>query len=389
MRRIFFDNAATSWPKPESVYRVVEDYLRSNGAPAGRSVYREAGEADRIVSETRQKMARFIGAEDLSRIVFTASGTDALNLALQGTLRPGDHVITSVLEHNSVLRPLQALAQTRDVSVTHVPCSALGYVDPDLIQAEIRPNTKLIALIHASNVLGTIQPIESVGKIAQNHGVLFLIDAAQSVGYLPFDARELSADLIAFPGHKGLLGPLGVGVLYLAPGVEDQVRSVRQGGTGTKSESLDHPASMPEKFEAGNHNVPAIAGLGAGIEFLESLDIEAQRTKHREMVDVLLAACREIDGISSYGPDEGLDRLGVISLSMANCDVQEFASLLDASFRIQVRSGLHCAPLAHKAIGTIASGGTVRFSFGHFNTVQDLQILVAALNEIAPLLIKP
>ena len=265
MTRIYLDNAATSWPKPEAVYRAVDDYQRRLGAPAGRGSYSEAAETERIVGSCRQKIAQLLGASDPSRIIFTLNGTDSLNLALHGLLRPGDHVVTTVCEHNSVLRPLRFLAEQRQVSATYVGCDGQGFVSPDDIRRAITPHTRLIALVHVSNVTGAIQPVEEVGRIAAEHGQTYLIDAAQSLGYVPIDVRRLGCHLLAAPGHKGLLGPLGTGVLYVAPGVEQQLLPLRQGGTGTRSDEDIQPTSLPDRYEAGNLNVPGIAGLAAGV----------------------------------------------------------------------------------------------------------------------------
>src|SRR4051794_6478479 len=254
MARIYLDNAATSWPKAEAVYGAVDHYQRQLGAPAGRSSYAEASDVERMIGSCRKKIATLIGATDPFRIVFTFNGTDSLNLALHGLLRPGDHVVTTVCEHNSVLRPLRFLAQ-RDITTTYVPCDGHGYIDADAIREAITSKTRLIALIHASNVTGAIQSAEAVGKIAADHGVFFVLDAAQSLGHVPIDVTSLGCHLLAAPGHKGLLGPLGTGVLYIAPSVEQQLLPLRQGGTGTKSDEDRQPDSLPDRYESGNLNV--------------------------------------------------------------------------------------------------------------------------------------
>ena len=265
LRRIYLDNAATSFPKPESVYAAMDDYNRRNGAAIGRGAYRAAIDATAIVQRCRRKIADLLGAEGPERILFTFNGTDSLNLALHGVLQAGDHVITSVVDHNSVLRPLSELRRKLGVEVTHVGANPAGKVDPLDFKRALRPNTKLIALIHASNVTGTIQPIAAVGQIAREAGVLFLVDAAQTAGHLPIDLRNLPVDILAAPGHKGLLGPLGTGVLYVRPGIEQRLASFRQGGTGTRSEDDMQPESLPDKYESGNHNAPGLAGLEAAV----------------------------------------------------------------------------------------------------------------------------
>jgi cysteine desulfurase/selenocysteine lyase len=380
MPRIYLDNAATSWPKPHAVYDAVDRYQRELGAPAGRSAYAEAAEVERIVGSCRKKIAQLVNADDPSRIVFTQNGTDSLNLALHGLLRPGDHVVTTVCEHNSVLRPLSFLAE-RGVTATHVECDSHGYVDPDAIRRAIKPQTRLIALIHASNVTGAVQPAEAIGKIAADHGIMFLLDAAQSLGYVPIDVRAIDCHLVAAPGHKGLLGPLGTGVLYVAPGVEQQLLPLRQGGTGTRSDEDRQPQSLPDRYESGNLNVPGIVGLEAGVSHLLDLG-EAHILAHgRMLVQRLLAGLTGLPGLRLYGPPSGDDRVGVVSLDVKGFDPQELAAVLDAQWRIQTRAGLHCAPRMHAALDTSPSG-TLRLSIGHFSTQEEIDAVIAAFTEI-------
>jgi selenocysteine lyase/cysteine desulfurase len=291
-------------------------------------------------------------------------------------------VISSVVEHNSVLRPLRYLEQHRDVQVTLVPCDGQGFVDPDQIRAAIRPQTRLIALVHASNVTGAVQPVEEVGRLAAQHGLRFLLDAAQTVGHLPLDVRRLGAHLVAAPGHKGLLGPLGVGFLYVAPGLEQELQPLRQGGTGTQSELDEQPASLPDRFEAGNHNVPGIAGLGAGLAYLSERGIDAVRRHDRQLLERLLEGLSQLPGVQVYGPRDLDRRLGVVSITVSGADPQELGLLLDTSYRIQVRSGLHCAPRLHRALGTADRGGTLRFSLGPFNTPEHIDATLQSLAEI-------
>jgi cysteine desulfurase family protein len=381
--RIYLDNAATSWPKPQSVYAAVDRALREIGAPAGRGVYREADEAARLVADARRRVAAILGAEEPRRVVFTLNGTDSLNLALHGLLKPGDHVVTTVVEHNSVLRPLRQMRETGGRSVTRVGCDAEGFVDPDEIARAITPETRLIALVHASNVTGAMQPVEEVGRIARERDVLFLVDAAQTVGRVPLDVRQIGCSLLAAPGHKGLLGPLGTGVLYIAPGVENQLASVRQGGTGTQSEEDLQPETLPDKYEAGNLNVPAIAGLGAGAAWLQEQGLEKIHHYVSELTERLAAGLRAIEGITVFGPADPARRIDVVSITIAGCQPQEAAVMLDTAHRIQTRPGLHCAPLMHRALGTLEGGGTLRFSVGPFNTAEEIDQAIAAVAEIA------
>lgn len=382
MTRIYLDNAATSWPKPEAVYNSVDRYLRQLGAPAGRSAYREAAEVERLILDARKHIAGLMGVSDPRRIIFTLNGTDSLNHVLHGYLRAGDHVVTSVCEHNSVLRPLRELAGERGVEVTRVPCDAEGLVDPAAIEAALRPKTKLIALIHVSNVTGAIQPVAEVGRIAATRGLRFLVDAAQSLGHIPFAVEQLGAHFLAAPGHKGLLGPLGSGVLYIAPGAEQSLAPLRQGGTGTQSESDRQPDSLPDKYEAGNHNVPGIVGLSEGAADVAERGLPAIAEHEQMLAARFLAGLESLSGLRVYGPRDVRQRAGVVSLSIDGYDPQEVASLLDVSYSIQVRSGLHCAPLMHQALGTDVLGGTVRFSFGSFNTPEQVDVAIQALGEI-------
>jgi cysteine desulfurase family protein len=382
-QRIYLDNAATSWPKPPAVLDAVDRYLRELGAPAGRSGYREAAEVERRVRDTRRHTAQLIGAEDPKRVVLTAGCTDSLNLALHGLLRTGDHVVTTVMEHNSVLRPLRHLQDHRGVEITHVGCSEEGFVDLEALAGAIRPSTRLIAMIHASNVTGALQPIAKVAEIARKHRVLLLIDAAQSLGVEPIDVKGLGIDLLAGPGHKGLLGPLGVGILYFGEGVEQQVESFRQGGTGTQSEDDRQPLSLPDKYESGNLNVPGILGLEAGVQFLREHIVSAIRRQETELASRLVEGLGRIEGVTLHGPRDPQMRVGVVSISVAGFDPHEIASTLDAVYAIQVRSGLHCAPLMHRALGTLDRGGTVRLSLGPFTTEEHIDRTVSAIAEIS------
>jgi cysteine desulfurase family protein len=381
-RRIYLDNAATSWPKPEAVYLAVDRFQRDIGAAAGRGSYREALESGRIVETARAGVARLIAAGDPRQIVFTSCGTDSLNTALHGFLGRGDHVVTTTVEHNSVLRPLRGLEERSGVSVTRVACDSLGLVDPADIRLALRPETKLIAVIHASNVTGAIQPVAEIGRIARNRGAAFLVDAAQTLGHLPLSVDELMIDLLAAPAHKGLLAPLGTGILYVRSGLEPSVCSFRQGGTGTRSEEDRQPDGMPDKFESGNLNVAGLAGLAAAIDFLEARGLAAIRRHEVDMLDRFLNGLRELAGVCAFGPRDLESRAGVVSLRIEGYDPQEVAAVLDGSYGIQVRPGLHCAPLVHKSIGTFSAGGTVRFSFSPFTTADEIDAALSSLQEI-------
>jgi cysteine desulfurase family protein len=385
--RIYLDNAATSWPKPETVYAVIDGYMRQNGAPAGRAAYREAAEAERLVAAARRQVASLLGAHDWRRIAFTANGTDSLNAALQGVLRPGDHVVTSVAEHNSTLRPLRYLRDSRQITVSSIGCGSEGVIDPEDVRRAIAPQTRLIALVHASNVTGAVQPIQAVAEIARQHDLLFLVDAAQSLGHLPFEVTKIHADLVAAPGHKGLLGPLGTGVLYVGPRAEASIEPYRQGGAGVLSHEERQPRELPERLEAGNLNVPGIVGLGAGVEYLRRRTVAELRAHEVALIDRALSRLASMPGIELYGPKKSADRVGVVSLKIAGFSPQEAAAVLDATWGIQARAGLHCAPLMHRSLGTIAadgrSGGTLRLSFGAFTTSDDVDAACDAIEQMA------
>lgn len=381
-QRIYLDNASTSWPKPQTVYDAVDRYQRELGVPAGRSAYQQAAEAAKLVDSTRRQLADLLNLEHPERIIFTFNGTDSLNLALFGVLRSGDHVVTSAAEHNSVLRPLRHLEDRGVIQVTRVPCDRKGVVDPDEFQRSVRANTRLFALVHASNVTGAVQPIAEVGHIAREHGILYLIDAAQSLGHLPIDLRSLPCDLLASSGHKGILGPLGTGVLYLAPGVDEHVDSFRLGGTGTQSEDDRQPSVLPEKYESGNLNMPGIAGLHAAIQHVGHQGVESIRDHDRLLTQRLLDGLSDVVGVTIHGPADADRQVAVVSISVSGYEPQEVAAVLDGACGIQVRAGLHCAPHMHQALGTAAGGGTVRLSTGPFNVESHIEKAISAIAHL-------
>jgi selenocysteine lyase/cysteine desulfurase len=308
-----------------------------------------------------------------------------LNLAIRGIVRRGDHVVTTVCDHNSVLRPLSALRETLGVDVTYVPCNGQGYVSPDDVRAALRPNTRLVAMIHASNVTGAIQPIDEIGRVVRNSSAFFLVDAAQSLGHVPINVQELEVDLLAAPGHKGLLGPLGTGVLYIRPGVERELQPLRCGGTGTRSEEDRQPEDLPDKYEPGNHNLPGLAGLAAATEFLRDETIDALHAHHTRLAARLLDGLREIDGVTIHGPRSTRNRTSVVSITVDGYDPQELAAVLESVRNVQCRAGLHCAPRMHDALGTTAGGGTLRLSPGFSTTLQEVTFVVNGIQEVAAL----
>jgi cysteine desulfurase / selenocysteine lyase len=388
--RVYLDNAATSFPKPNSVYDAVDRYQRDCGVSIGRGAYREAVASQRMLDQCRQRAALLLGAEGPDRIVFTYSGTDGLNMALSGLCHPGDHVVTSELEHNSVLRPLRWLSETRGVEVTFIAPRASGRIDPIDVRAALRPQTRLVAIQQASNVTGVVQPIVEIGEIARANGSLMLVDAAQTAGHLPIALSQMPVDLLVCPGHKGLLGPLGTGLVYLRPGLEQQLDCYRLGGTGTQSEDDRQPKQMPERYESGNHNAPGLAGFNAALAHLQSETVEQVRRVESELTGRLVEGLRSLANITLYGHasrerclDESAPHVGVVSFNVTGLAPHEAASILDDSFGIQARAGLHCAPGVHRWLGTFVGGGTIRLSVGPFITVADIDHTIASLRELA------
>jgi cysteine desulfurase family protein len=381
--RVYLDNAATSWPKPEAVYLACDRYAREVGAAAGRGAHRHAAEAQRVVDGARQACAQLLDARDPRRIVWTANGTDALNLALHGILREGDRVVTTVVEHNSVLRPLADLAARRRIDVQFVPCDDEGFCDPDDFTPLLKRRVRLVAVSHASNVTGAVQDLEAVAHRARRAGALLLVDAAQTVGHLPWSIDQLAPDLVAASAHKGLLGPLGLGVLHVGPEAQDQLRPVRQGGGGEDSLSPFPPQRLPDRWEAGNLNVPALAGLQAAAQFLRAQGLHAIAQHERQLVARLREGLAPIPGVKVYGPAAPERRAAVVSVGIDGYDPQDAAAILDASFGVQCRAGLHCAPRIHQALGTANAGGLVRFSPGWSTSLEDVDAAVAAVAALA------
>lgn len=377
---IYLDNAASSHPKPPAVYEAADRALRL-GANPGRSGHRAALEAARIVLEAREAVGDLLGVADASRVIFTLNGTHALNLALKGALGPGDHVVTTRMEHNSVARPLAAL-ERRGVAVTWVEGRPDGTVTVEALEGALRPETRLVALCHASNVSGTLQDAEAVGDLCRRKGILFLLDAAQTLGAFPLDARRLGVHLLAAPGHKGLLGPQGTGLLYVAP--EVALAPLSEGGTGSRSEERSMPEEMPEALEAGTLNTPGLAGLAAGVGYLRERGVESVRRAEEEILAYLLPELAALPGLVLYGPRDPGRRVAVVSFNLEGRDGAHVGFALDELYGVAVRVGLHCAPDAHKTLGSFPAG-SVRASFGPFNTLTDAEALVRAVRELAAL----
>lgn len=376
---IYLDNAATSHPKPETVYRAADRTLRELGASPGRGGYRAALEASRLLFETRLAAARLFGITDAARIIFTASATEALNLALFGLLNPGDRVVTTSMEHNAVLRPLELLRQ-RGVQVVKVAADPSGLVHPADIQAACAERPRLLVIGHCSNVSGTRQAIEEIGPWCRKQGILLLVDAAQSAGLFDLDVEEMAIDLLAVPGHKGLFGPPGTGLLYIRDDL--QLRPLMVGGTGGDSTSPLPPPQLPEGLESGTANTPGLAGLKAGLEFLRETGLDAIRRHELNLVQTLRRELPSIPGLSLHGAAT-MDRQGsALSFTIADRDPAAIAFALDSDHDICTRAGLHCAPDAHRSLGTFPQG-TVRISPGWFNTEQDIERLLTALNKLS------
>ncbi len=375
---IYLDNAATSFPKPDSVLAAVQDAL-ANCTNAGRGHHRSASLARRMIQETRALLADFFNAPDPTRMVFCLNATDALNMAIKGFLQPGAHVVTTPLEHNSVLRPLHGLQRQGRIELTMAPLDARGILDPGSIQACLRPRTELVVITHVSNVLGTLQPVAEVSQLCHERGVPLLLDAAQSAGHLPVDVEALGVDMMAFSGHKGLLGPPGCGGLYVHPDI--RLHPWREGGTGTESDRPLQPEEMPEHLEAGTHNLPAIAGMAAGIQDLRTRGWPALQRHQHEHMQPLVQGLSRLPGVTLYGGAPHDLPTGALSFNIQGLDCADVGMILDESFGIAVRTGLHCAPEAHRAIATFPQG-TVRVSPGTMTTLGEIDTFISAVKQI-------
>jgi cysteine desulfurase family protein len=379
---IYFDNAATSWPKPPGVAEAMVHFLNQVGANPGRSAHRLSIESARIVYSAREAVAELFNAPDPLRVVFGANVTEALNLALRGLLRPGDHVITSSIEHNSVMRPLRAL-EAQGVELSVAPCSPQGFLDPADVEAAIRPNTTMIVLNHASNVVGALLPVAEVGRIARERGMLLLVDAAQTGGAYPVDVQADGIDLLAFTGHKSLYGPMGAGGLIIGERVDvERMIPLKRGGTGSRSEREEQPDFLPDMCESGTPNVPGLAGLEAGIRWVRERGVEAIRAHEVALTQRLIAGLREIPGVTVYGGLDAELQTSTVAFNVAGMQPSEVGLRLDEEFDVLCRVGLHCAPAAHKTLGTFP-GGAVRFGLGAFNTAAEVDAAVAAVQRFS------
>ena len=378
---IYLDHAATSWPKPPEVLRAMADFLERAGGNPGRSGHRLSLEAGRIVYDARETVAAIFNAPDPLRVIFTLNATQALNLALSGLLKPGDHAVATGMEHNAVMRPLRHL-EGRGVRLTVVPCARDGALDPGAVAAAIGPSTRLVVMTHASNVTGTILPVSDVARAAHRAGALLLVDAAQTAGVIPIDMQSAGIDLLAFTGHKGLQGPPGTGGLVLgdrAPAAE--MTPLVRGGTGSRSEHEVQPEDFPDKFESGTLNGPGIAGLGAGIRWVLDRGIDLLRARELELGRALADGIRDIAGTTVYGPENPEDRTAVVSFTAAGLPPSEIGLRLDDEYGILCRVGLHCAPAAHRTIGTFPEG-TVRLALGAGSVAAEVEAAITAVRNI-------
>lgn len=379
---IYFDNAATSYPKPEEVIQAMVHFSRMIGGSPGRSAHRLSIDAARVIYEARERVCQLFGFKNSSRVVFGANATEGINQGLKGVLRAGDHVITSSMEHNSVMRPLRAMVE-EGLELTVVPCSPGGFLDPQDAKKAIRPNTRMLAVNHASNVVGTLQPLEELGNICREKNILFFVDAAQSAGAIPIDMEQEKIDLLAFTGHKALFGPQGTGGLLIGERVDEkELIPMKRGGTGSRSELEEQPDFLPDLCESGTPNSVGIAGLLAGLDFVLKEGVEKIRDQERRLTGRLLRGLLEIPGVTVYGPRDARKQLATVSFNLQGVAPSEVSLRLDEDFGILCRVGLHCAPAAHRTLGTFPEG-TVRFGLSYLNREEEVEEALQAVGQIA------
>ena len=382
-RLIYFDNAATAWPKPESVYKFMDEFFRSHGVNPGRSGYDLAIETGSLLDRTRKRLTKFFGGDEDApeRLVFGYNVTDALNLAIPGLVRRGDHIITTNLEHNSVIRPVNHMVRDHGAEATFVRFNAQGFVEPDAIRKAIRPNTRLVVMNHGSNVIGTVQPVKEVGSICREHGITFVVDTAQTAGVIPIDMKEMNIDVLAFTGHKALMGSMGIGGLCVRKHVE--IRQIRSGGTGVRSANPYHLEEYPWRLEYGTPNMIGVASLWAGQDWLDEHGVESVHRQEMALAKKLIDGLRNIEGVQLYCCDHIDNHLSTILMNLEGVDPGDVGIMLDVDHSIATRTGLHCAPLVHRQLGTEKTHGGVRFSVGAFNTDADVAAAIAAVEVIA------
>ena len=377
---IYLDNGATSFPKPEEVYTYMDQFYRNFGVNPGRSGYDLCMEAGEVIEDTRKMLTTFFNGTDHNRLCFSYNSTDALNLVIFGMLRPGDHAISTTIEHNSVLRPLYHLSKD-GVDVDLVPFDGDGFVDPDEIRKKFRPNTRLVIVDHASNVIGTVQPIREIGRYCREAGIPFAIDASQSAGKVPIDIEEQFLDIVTFTGHKSLFGPTGIGGLYVREGIE--IRHTRAGGSGVRSADRAHLDEYPFRLEYGTPNVVGIAGLQAGLKWVLDKGLDAIHAHEMKLTRMLRDGLAEIPGVVLYCQENLDNHIGILSFNVEGLEAMDTGTMLDVDYSITCRTGLHCAPLVHKQLGTDKIHGSVRFGLGPFNTAEHIEAAIKAVGEIA------
>lgn len=376
----YLDNAASSWPKPPSVAEVMKQMMLECTANPGRGAHQMAVQASRVLFDTRNQLAKLFNVKNPNDIFFTQNTSMSLNMAIQGFVKNNDHIITTTIEHNSVRRPLEQLKKTRNVDVTYLNHDVEGYLNLDQLRQQITNRTRIIIINHSSNLLGTIMPIAEIGELARKHNIKLLVDAAQTAGVLPIDVRAMNIDMLAFPGHKGLLGPQGTGGLYVDPNLELEPLIV--GGTGSKSEEIYQPMVRPDRYETGTQNTVGIAGLGAGVKFVLAETVAKIHEKETRQIQYLYRQLESVPGIQILGPSAEKPRTGIVSFVIDQADPSEVAFILDQSFNIAVRSGYHCTPLAHQTAGTM-SAGAVRASISYFTTNEEIEHFIEAIKEIS------
>jgi len=379
MKTVYLDHGATSFPKPECVHQAIESFMRECGGSPGRGSHRKAREADAVVLETRRALAALLGVTNPERIVLTGNATESLNLAILGFVKPGDHVVLTDLEHNAVARPLWKLQSSRGVEISVVQSNHEGFVDPVAVAAAIRRETRLICCTHVNNVLGTIQPIADIADVASRREIPVLVDASQSAGLVRIDVEAMGVDLLAFTGHKALLGPPGTGGLYVREGLS--IEPLKFGGTGVRSENLVQPDSMPEGYEAGTANASGIAGLGAAVNYVAARGVESIRAHEVCLNELFMESLSAIPGATVYGPSSAAGKVGITSLNLEGLDPIEVGRLLDRRFGVLVRAGLHCSALTHTKLRT-QNRGAMRFSFGYSSTQDEVECALDALHQI-------
>jgi cysteine desulfurase family protein len=378
---IYLDNAATTYPKPKEVYDFMDRFYRTSGGNPGRSTHDMAMETGALVDQTRRMLCELFNGSDSNRLTFGYNASDSLNMIIHGMLSPGDHVITSCLEHNSVLRPLYHKEQAGTIDVSYVPFDGAGFIHPDDIKANIGKNTKMVILNHASNVIGTVQPLSEVGKICREAGIYFAVDASQTAGITRIDVREMNIDLLAFTGHKSLLGPTGIGGSYVAENVP--IRTTRFGGTGVHSARRTHLEEFPYRMECGTLNILGVAGLYAGQKWIRDKGLNFLHEQESRLWNRLRIGLQAIDGVVTYCADSAENHNAVLSFNIKDWEAGDVGAILDADYDIACRTGLQCAPLVHERLGTDKLFGTVRFSLGPFNTEEDIDRAIEAVREIA------